>query len=1060
MNRLVALMLGLLFCVPAAADAPDTVAKKILQETEVSGGLIVHVGCGEGGLAAALRAGDQYLVQGLDTDPENVAQARTSLREAGNYGPVSIDTFDGRHLPYAENLVDLVVSRDLQNVSMKEVMRVLSPGGVAYVKANGTWTKSVKPVPGEIDDWTHYLHGSDNNAVANDMAVAPPKRMQWVAGPMFARSHEFNSSMAAMVSDSGRLFYIWDENPNGMPDKRFPADWKLIARDAFNGTILWKREMPEWGWRQWHAESRWENPRQWALMLRHLPSTLPRRLVAAGDTVYVTLGYRAPVSALDAATGNVLREFSGTKLTDEILHHDGLLVLRIRTSESPPEKDVWGSVRGKGRARILVIDPETGGRVWQSDADEMAPLTLAARSGRVYYSDYERIVCLDLNNGKKLWRSEPIPGRTGHRGTVGTLVAHDNAVFFSSYPAGNQEHSGRLHALSAENGELLWRGPKYKGPGVANPPDLFLADGLIWCGETNLPVTHRQIELKRQGFDPMTGEVKREVVVPKLISWGHHYRCYRSKATDRFLLLPKRGVEFVDLIGDDHMRHNWLRAPCIHGMLPANGLLYSAPHQCVCYQGVLLSNFNALAPRAQDRPSPEPSTRLHKGPAWNQVEVGTLASPTDWPTYRQNPRRTGAAGTKVPDELSQRWEVEVGAALTPPVVAKGRLLVAAKDRHTVHALDADTGKSLWRFTAGGRIDSPPTVHGSLVLFGSTDGRVYCLRLSDGREVWRFLAAPHDRRVAAFEQLESAWPVHGSLLVQKDVTADSERFVAYCTAGRSSYLDGGIRVYGLDPLTGKVLHQCRLDGPWPDPAEDKGGAGYMDGAKSGILTSDGADIYLFQERFRSDLKRFPAPMEKFGKEGGGYRTYPAFSDRGSSGKRLITTHGYLADVDNEGKYWTYGNRWPGWDRKMHRVSAYGQLLVFDQETLYGVHVFTENIRVRRGRFLGGKGPRLFARDHGTKEDRWSHHVPVRIRALVKAGDKLLAAGPPDIVPEDDPLAAVEGRRGAVLMSVSCDGGQVLDESKLENPLVFDGMIVADQRLYCCTQDGRVLCMGAP
>ena len=35
--------------------------------------------------------------------------------------------------------------------------------------------------------------------------------------------------------------------------------------------------------------------------------------------------------------------------------------------------------------------------------------------------------------------------------------------------------------------------------------------------------------------------------VGPLITHGHHARCYRSKATDNYLLLPKRAVEFIDL---------------------------------------------------------------------------------------------------------------------------------------------------------------------------------------------------------------------------------------------------------------------------------------------------------------------------------------------------------------------------------------------------------------------------------------------------------------------------------------------------------------------------------
>ncbi|MHC4202070.1 MAG: outer membrane protein assembly factor BamB family protein, partial [Planctomycetota bacterium] len=665
-----------------------------------------------------------------------------------------------------------------------------------------------------------------------------------------------------------------------------------------------------------------------------------------------------------------------------------------------------------------------------------------------------------LVDGRELWRSAPVDGRTGNRGTVGTLVAQDEVVLFTSYPGGGKKDAGRLHALSAETGKLLWKGPKYIGPGVTNPPDLFVARGLVWVGETKLPVTHQQIELRRQGFAPVTGKVVREVVVPKLISWGHHYRCYRSKATERFLMLPKRGIEFVDLEGKDHARHDWVRPPCIYGVLPANGLVYAAPHQCVCYQGVLLSNFNALAPRADEGSSPPvPARRIQRGPAWGRVDADARVSEGDWPAYRHDARRSGSARTAVPGGLALRWQTELRGRLTPPVAAGGRVLVAERDGHTVHALDAETGKPLWTFTAGGRVDSPPTVHGSLVLFGSADGRVYCLRLADGLEIWRFLAAPHDRRVGAFGQVESAWPVHGSVLVQRDATLEPPRAVAYVTAGRSSFLDGGIRLYALDPRAGEILHESRLDGPHSNPFKDRGGAGYMDGARSGLLTSDGADIYLFQERFRSDLARVPSPMKSWGKEGGGYRIYPSFEGRGSSGRRLITTHGFLADTDNEGKFWMYGDRWPGWNRKMSRIPAYGQLLVFDAAALYGVHVFTDNVRVRRGRTLGGKGQRLFARDHGAKRDRWSVFVPIRVRALVLARGKLVLAGPPDVVPPKDPMAAIEGRRGARLWVVSAADGRKLEEHKLDAVPVFDGMMAANGRVYVTALDGRVTCLGS-
>ena len=52
----------------------------------------VHVGCGDGKLTAALRAGDGFLVHGLDTDVKNVAKAREHIRSRGLCGKVSVSS--------------------------------------------------------------------------------------------------------------------------------------------------------------------------------------------------------------------------------------------------------------------------------------------------------------------------------------------------------------------------------------------------------------------------------------------------------------------------------------------------------------------------------------------------------------------------------------------------------------------------------------------------------------------------------------------------------------------------------------------------------------------------------------------------------------------------------------------------------------------------------------------------------------------------------------------------------------------------------------------------------
>ena len=73
-------------------------AKEIIEATDIKGGLIVHIGCGDGKLTAALRADDSYLVHGLDADAENVEKAREYIQSLGSYGKVSVGQLYGGRL--------------------------------------------------------------------------------------------------------------------------------------------------------------------------------------------------------------------------------------------------------------------------------------------------------------------------------------------------------------------------------------------------------------------------------------------------------------------------------------------------------------------------------------------------------------------------------------------------------------------------------------------------------------------------------------------------------------------------------------------------------------------------------------------------------------------------------------------------------------------------------------------------------------------------------------------------------------------------------------------------
>ena len=79
------------------------------------------------------------------------------------------------------------------------------------------------------------------------------------------------------------------------------------------------------------------------------------------------------------------------------------------------------------------------------------------------------------------------------------------------------------------------------------------------------------------------------------------------------------------------------------------------------------------------------------------------------------------AGTVVPAKLEQTWKTKIGGRLTQPVIAGGKVVLAAVDENTVYGLDEQTGNVVWTYVGGGRVDSPPAICQGRVLFGGADG---------------------------------------------------------------------------------------------------------------------------------------------------------------------------------------------------------------------------------------------------------------------------------------------------------------------------------------------------
>ncbi|MCP4258784.1 MAG: PQQ-binding-like beta-propeller repeat protein [Planctomycetes bacterium] len=993
-------------------------ARRILDTTNIKGGLIVHIGCGDGRLTAALHEGDNFLVHGLDTDRQAVRTAREHIRKLGVYGPVSVDIFDGKRLPYANNLVNLVVVEDTDDVPGTELMRVLVPGGTLYAKKNGRWSRIVKQRPENIDEWTHFLHDASGNPVAHDEVVGPPRHIQWVAEPRHSRSHEHIPSIYALVSTNGRIFYIADEA--SVASIRQTPKWYLVARDAYNGIQLWKKPISQWFP---HIVNWGQTPRQ-----------LQRKLVAVGNRVYVTLGLHSPLMAVDAATGEILKVYENTRGTEEIILHKGTLLLVVRsvTEERINELAKWGKLvnkkspldkretaeplvkrlratEAKGEKTVLALDAETGCLLWKKDGENISgirTLSLCADGDRVFYQNGRDVVCLDLGNGREQWSVSTAPMR---------MVSNDS-IFCAD--------GKTVTALSAETGKARW----VKAASLTEIRDVFVAGGSLWVGGFKPFPTKRgpswgpYFATQR---DLATGEILMHVE-PENPS--HHHRCYSNKATDRYILAGRRGTEFIDLKSGDVLWHSWARGECKYGVMPCNGLLYTPPHPCACYVSVKLSGFHALAPERDSGYSigKTDKGRVEHGPAFNQVvnRQSSINNNSDWPTYRFDAQRSGSSPTTVPALLSRRWQVEVGRKLTAPTVAEGKVLVASVDEHEICAIDADSGRSMWHFTASARVNSPPSLYRGSAIFGSRDGYVYSLRTSDGELIWRLRTARDGRRIMACGQLESASPVLGSVLVRDGVV--------YSTAGRSSYLDGGIDLYRLEAETGRTLSVTPIYSPDPETGKQppQFAPSAMPGARADILTGDESCIYLRDMVFDKQGSVLP--------EGKAH---------------LFTLTDFLDDSWAHRSYWIFGKRCSistgcsGRDRNL----IFGRLLVFNESMIYGYG----RGQVHWSNQLQDKAYRLFAVNKDDGKSHWTKSVKIHVRAMVLAEKVLFVAGP--YIDEYDGQKDLEESREAVLIAISASDGTELARYHLDSTPVFDGMAAAYGRLYVSMENGNLLCM---
>jgi outer membrane protein assembly factor BamB len=980
----------------ARADAPAL--RPMLPASGVRGGLLVVVGARQEAVQIALAAvrSGPFLVQVLDRDPAAVRRAQKAIAQEGLYGLASADRLAPQgKLPYTEDLVNLLVlDAGWENaVPLGEAARVLSPNGAVCMPAglasasrlqaaglreirklppDGTWLVARKPRPAAMDEWTHPRHGADGNAVSHDQLVGPPRRVRWIAGPQ--------QEISNMVTSGGRNFYAG-----------------VIARDGFNGLRLWQRDLSP-------------SPARGGFSFRSAAGSA--RPVAVGERLYAVTAKR--LVALDAATGKLACEYPEAGTPVDILCADELLI-------------------AVDDASVRAVEVAGGRLRWKHQAHE--PRYVVAGQGSVYLVEGRprlgekcTAAALDLAKGTTRWQHD-FDWLSGVRGCVchGGLVAYETSSLKDDKP-GNL-----IHVVSAADGKLLWDRTFIPGMAHWKQARAMFAGQSLWILD----------DRKCSGLDLQSGEIQKTFPA----GWGH---CFPPVATERFLFAGEMDLTSLETGHVDANRITKGACGRDAGLVLANGLIYAFPKHCVCWP--MLRDYCALATARPDgdavpaRPNPA-DFLLEKGPA--ELPPGTsgaAADGSDWPCYRHDGWRSGSTPGKLPAGLTTLWKVDLGAwpqttiaadwredpfvrgPVTPPVAAGGLVYVARPDSHEVVALDGKSGARRWAFTANGRVDTPPTIHRGLCLFGTRSGWVYCLRADDGGLVWRLRAAPVEERIVAYGQIESPWPVPGSVLVVDGV--------GFFAAGRQPLADGGILVFAVEPPTGKVLWVEKLDSV---PQKEFYGAEGLEFESFDLLHCEGAAVAMSRWLF----DRRSGQMRCEAKSG--------FAEMATGGGSVMAPRGF----------WSYG---PRYESEQIKERPFLQpLVVFRGDTLFGCSEDRRTVYRRDFNLAGGekfnaewfhkwtvqkeaqKGGDLWRSQRLARGAAWSVPVAKWLDGKPQVAAMVLAEG----------LLFVAGAEGG-LAAASAKDGHLVARIQLPAP-VWDGLAAAGGCLFATTRDGQVLCL---
>ncbi len=733
-----------------AADGADWAAYAV-KTAEADQGLCLVVDPADGASVAAVAKASRLYVQGCTWESKNIQTSRDTISKAGLADRASMAWIEADFLPYADNLINLVVCANWGHkpVALEEVVRVLAPGGMAILGNDGNaaatdgleaklkqagvkqfkaldrkgWISFVKSADPDYGSWTHNFGGPDLSYIGDDKVAGPWSEVRWIGDPRWGA---LAGTYSGRVAGGGRFYYA---------EARADHTW-WVGRDAYNGTELWRFPLEGKGW---------------------VPLQGPGNTLACDERwAYAT--HKGTLTARDGKSGEIVHEYKLAITPRNITSVGGMLLV----SETARDICQFGTA--------VAVEKTTGKVIWTRPSAAHPP----SADGVAFVLNATELEGVDVATGSSLWKT-PMPKADG----TPRVFCKAGIVYVTTIP--NWKPFTQLAAFNGKTGALLW-----------TDKTLCVQSSAILPVGTELCLTIPSKPNKIIVLDGMTGKTVREMPVSNFSG-----KCYGFTGNAHFLSYG--WGDWLNVQSGVEVNKKTLRSACFLGGVFANGLTYFLPHHCDC--SVTLRGLLAMSGEGKRKWLTDETKDIPKLYSSGAAPAAVSESLGDWPMYRLNSARSNATEQTLPTQPALLWSEKISASpLTQAVSAYGIVCIAEPKTHRVFARDAATGKELWSFVADGRVESSPTLHKGLCLFGTGGGSVYALDARTGKEVWRMRAAPVEKFIAEEGQFASAWPVIGGVLAVNGEI--------YFTCGRSVNVDGGIWMFAADAVTGKIRWRVR------------------------------------------------------------------------------------------------------------------------------------------------------------------------------------------------------------------------------------------------------------